>query len=126
MGFSGEQYRSFEWWCSGQTYASGSQGAAIRPLVNGCRESEISLASGQPVIRLHGVDGLKAQVAPLARGMQRESASVSLAKVVLSDNTHLADNVLLLLGSQCTTRNTPLGISERVIGPVQIYFTLFE
>lgn len=48
--------------------------------INGCRESEISLASDQPVIRLYGVDGLNAQVAPLARGMQRESASVSLAK----------------------------------------------
>lgn len=57
MGFSGEQERSLEWWCSGQKIASGSQGAAIRSLINGCGESEISLASGQPVIRLNGVMG---------------------------------------------------------------------
>lgn len=46
-------------WCSGQTIVSGSQGAAIRPLVNGCGESEISPASGQPMIRLNGVTGSK-------------------------------------------------------------------
>lgn len=57
QGLSGEQQRSLEWWCSGHTIASGSQGAAIRPLINGCRESEISPASGQPVIRLNGVMG---------------------------------------------------------------------
>lgn len=57
MGFSGEQERSHEWWGSGQTVASGSQGAATRPLIDECRESEISPASGQPVIRLNGVMG---------------------------------------------------------------------
>ena len=59
--------------------------------IDGCRESEISSARGQPPIRLHGENGLNAQVTPSARGMQRESASVSLAKMVLSDNTHLAE-----------------------------------
>lgn len=43
--------------CIGQTIASGSQGAAIRPLINGCRESEISTASGQPAMRLDGGTG---------------------------------------------------------------------
>jgi len=31
---------------------------------------------------------------PQARGMQRESVSVSLAMMVLSDNTHLAEHVI--------------------------------
>ena len=65
--------------------------------INGCRESEISPARDQPPIRLHGVNGLNVQVTPYARGMQRESASVSLAKGVLSDNTHLAERDKSLL-----------------------------
>ena len=76
--------------------------------INGCRESEISLASGQPVIRLNGVDGLQCQVTAYARGMQREQRQRLPCQVVLldpqgsderslSDNTHLAERVNLLV-----------------------------
>lgn len=52
MGVLGELGGSHEWWCSGQT-----------------------LACDEPAIRFTGA------LAPAARGMQRESASVSLAKL---------------------------------------------
>jgi len=48
--------------------------------IDGCRESGISPASGQPPIRLDGGNGLNAQVTPLARGMQRESAASPLPR----------------------------------------------
>ena len=86
--------------------ASGFQGAAIGPLVGfsadaltvsnrrtvgqgfegagtplsrwGAGESEVSLASVQPAIRLGGAMRLNAESAPMARGMQRESAASPL------------------------------------------------
>lgn len=49
---------------------------------DGCRESEISRECLNPVIRVGWLrNGLDAQEEPLARGMQRESANVSLAKI---------------------------------------------
>lgn len=82
-GFKGSRHAPLNGGAAAKRVRVVSRGAIAPDLperINGCRESEISLASGQPVIRFNGVDGLNAQVAPLARGMQRESASVSLAK----------------------------------------------
>ena len=78
----------------------------------GCRESDISRAhgvfrgsrnaplNGGATAKRCGGNGKARHVMmglkpfPQARGMQRESASVSLAMMVLSDNTHLAEHVI--------------------------------
>ena len=82
-------------------------------------------ARDQTAIRLDGGIRLNAATPANARGMQRESASVSLAKMVLSDNTHLAerDKSLFQGNSFCRdgSLNRPkeplrkeLGVSPRV------------
>ena len=56
-------------------------------------------ARDQTAIRLDGGIRLNAATPANARGMQRESASVSLAKMVLYYNTHLAEQVKSIFGS---------------------------
>lgn len=61
-----------------RTVGQGSIGTGTSLGRWGAVESEVSLASVQPAARLDGAMRLNAESAPMARGMQRESAASPL------------------------------------------------
>jgi hypothetical protein len=70
--------------------ASGFKGAAKRSFVEGCRESEVFLASDQPAARLNGGKWFNAMERHGPGGCNGDAPAGPLAKMVRYYRTHLA------------------------------------